>query len=387
MSRRLEIGALVGLCFFLPLYEAPKSIFWVLYVLVWLANRWRARDWGGGWDRWDTLLAAWIGSGAVVAALAGLHADEWRGAIDLVRYGSVLWLAKRSRYEEREIRCILGALLVSTVVGVVWALWALTTRINYLELNSVGHVNHTAIYLAIMLGLCAAWIFAGGRVPAIAATAFVLLALFLTASRAALLVGFATLVVLALATRSAWKVAATVALIAMTAGAAWLGGAEVVRKQEEFLEKNDVLARRPQVWQMGLEAWKHFPIAGVGIDNYNLITYDMVRDWRAARGLGYDPALYARYGHGHSLYVNTLAERGVLGSLPLAVLLAAWFAALWRGWPRADALSQDRLLWGGAASAFVITAGVGLANTTLHHEHGILAMLLLGLWLSKRPAR
>ena len=386
MSRRLEIGALVGLCFFLPLYEAPKSIFWFLYAVFWLANRWRARDGGGRWDRWDTLIAVWIGSGFAVAALAGLHADEWRGAIDLLRYGSVLWLAKRSRYDEREIRWILGALLVSTIIGVVWAVWTLTTRINYLELNSVGHVNHTAIYLAIMLGLCAAWIFAGGRLPAVAATAFVLLALFLTASRAALLVGFALLLILAWP--HSWRaVGLALAVIAVTTLTAWIGVAEVVRKQEEYVQQGAPLARRTDVWRMGMEAFRRFPVAGVGIDNYNLITYDMVRDWRAARGQDYDPALYARYGHGHSLYVNTLAERGVLGSLPLAALLAAWFVALWRGRPRAGAASQDWLLWGGAASACVITGGVGLANTTLHHEHGILAMLLLGLWLSKRPAR
>jgi hypothetical protein len=34
-----------------------------------------------------------------------------------------------------------------------------------------------------------------------------------------------------------------------------------------------------------------------------------------------------------------------------------------------------------------VTIGVGLVNTTLHHEHGILAALLFGLWLSKRPGR
>ena len=63
MSRRLEIGALLALCFFLPLYEAPKNIFWALYVVVWIANRVRARDFGGRWDLWDSLIAAWIASG------------------------------------------------------------------------------------------------------------------------------------------------------------------------------------------------------------------------------------------------------------------------------------------------------------------------------------
>ena len=43
MSRKLELGALLALCFFLPIYEAPKSIFLALYLVVWVVNRARAR--------------------------------------------------------------------------------------------------------------------------------------------------------------------------------------------------------------------------------------------------------------------------------------------------------------------------------------------------------
>jgi hypothetical protein len=39
------------------------------------------------------------------------------------------------------------------------------------------------------------------------------------------------------------------------------------------------------------------------------------------------------------------------------------------------------MLWGGAAAALITTAAIGIVNTTLHHEHGLLAMLLLGAWL------
>jgi len=45
----------------------------------------------------------------------------------------------------------------------------------------------------------------------------------------------------------------------------------------------------------------------------------------------------------------------------------------------------DWLLWGGALSGLVITASAGLVNTTLDHEYGILATLLLGLWLTNLP--
>jgi len=31
--------------------------------------------------------------------------------------------------------------------------------------------------------------------------------------------------------------------------------------------------------------------------------------------------------------------------------------------------------------------GVGLVNTTLHHEHAILSVMLLGIWLASRRPR
>jgi hypothetical protein len=66
-SRRVEVGLLIAVCLFLPLYEAPKNIFWIAYALTWIANRARARDFGGPWDIWDTLIAIWIGSAFVIA--------------------------------------------------------------------------------------------------------------------------------------------------------------------------------------------------------------------------------------------------------------------------------------------------------------------------------
>ena len=86
----VEFLWLIGLVFFLPLFEAPKNLCWLGYVLSWLYNRFRAREWGGAWDRWDSFIALWIASGYLVAAFAGIRQDEWREASDLLRYGSVL---------------------------------------------------------------------------------------------------------------------------------------------------------------------------------------------------------------------------------------------------------------------------------------------------------
>ena len=39
------------------------------------------------------------------------------------------------------------------------------------------------------------------------------------------------------------------------------------------------------------------------------------------------------------------------------------------------------MLWGGSFSAFVVTFGSGLVNSTLHHEHALLAFIFLSLHL------
>jgi hypothetical protein len=76
------------------------------------------------------------------------------GALDLLRYGSVLWLLKRSRFDERELAVLFGALAIGAVGALAHGYWRLevTGQRKFLELKSVGHVNHSAIYLAILLG-------------------------------------------------------------------------------------------------------------------------------------------------------------------------------------------------------------------------------------------
>jgi len=395
----VEIGLLVALALFLPLAEAPKNLAWLGYSAAWLANRGRARDFGGRWDLWDTLIALWIASGFLAAAFAGLHGSEWRGAGDLARYTGILWMVKRGGYSWRERRWVLSALVLSTVIGLAVGygrMWSGIGKSGTLQLHSVGHVNHTAIYLAIVLGLCAAWLFArwrawsrARRTLALAVLLAVLASLVVTASRGAIGVGLAMLPLLALAWWPRWKVPAigSVAVVTLTAAVAVGFGAEVVRKQARNVAADDVLASRDGIWRMGLAAWERYPWFGIGMDNYSRITHERVRAWRAEAGKDYDESHYVRFPHAHSIYLNTLAERGVVGAAALLAVLAAWLAWLIRRRPRPEAEDREWLLWGGAASAWLVTVGAGTVNTTLHHEHGILAALLLGLWLARLPTR
>ncbi len=395
----VETGLLIAFCIFLPLVEMPKNLAWLLYVGTWIANRVRVHDWGGRWDLWDSLFAFWIASGYLVAAFAGLHGSELGGAHELARYAILGWMVRRGRYRAQEIRWVLGALVASAVAGLAighWRLWSGAAKSGTLQLHSVGHVNHTAIYLAIILGVCASWIFShwrswrnGRRATALAVTTLVLVSLLVTASRGAIGAGMALLVVLSCAWWPRWRapLVAALSVILLVAAAAIGLGSEVVRKQQ-FAESRDyVLQGRDGIWRMAFVAWERYPWFGVGMDNYGLISHDLVRSWQLSMGKNYEAERYTRFPHAHNLFVNALAERGVVGFVALAAVLLAWLAALVRKRPRPQDGDSSWLAWGAAAGAWFVTVIVGTVNTTLHHEHGLLATLLLGLWLSTLPVR
>jgi hypothetical protein len=83
----------------------------------------------------------------------------------------------------------------------------------------------------------------------------------------------------------------------------------------------------------------------------------------------------------------TLAERGLAGFTVILTALFAWSLVLMRNVPQHDDPPLRWMLWGGAASALVTTVVIGFVNTTLHHEHGLLAMLLLGCWIGAERIR
>jgi O-antigen ligase len=389
-----ETALLVAFCLCLPLVEFWKNLALLLYFVAWTVNRVRARDFGGRWRLADTLVALWIGAAYLVAGFAGLGGSAWAKTGDVAVSALLFWMLLRAGYGWRELRWLYGALVVSTLIGLAVGyvrLWSGIGKSGTLQLYSVGHVNHTAIYLAIMLGVCASWLFArwaawsaarralGGLIGAL-----LLASLVVTASRAAVGVGFALLLALGLAwwPRSRRPLAAGAAAVAVAAALTLGLEAEVVRKQIDNAAAQNVLAFRDGIWRAGLEGWKKYPWFGVGKDNYGQITEARVRAWRAEAGEGYDAARYVYFPHAHNLYINTLAERGAVGFAALAAAILASLAALLRRRPRAGDPDFAWLAWGAAASAWFVTCGVGAVNTTLHHEHGILTALLLALWLS-----
>lgn len=390
---RAEHFLLYAFAFVLPLFEAPKNLLWVIYVVVWAANRWRARDFGGAWDRWDTLILVWISSGYVSALFSGLHDKEWLSAHDIVRYGSILWLLRRSAYGEEVLGRLLAAVLAGTLVGLGWGYYGVrvTGKNHFLGLHSVGHVNHSAIYLAIVFGAAIAWLRAAWSKVATSTSLLGLalcvvfgISLIAMESRATVAIGFlvgflVVCVYVVRAGRSVWIVVFGAILIGTALFAAQ---PEVVRKNSLRLHQHLFLAHRDTIWRAGLSAWRQYPVFGVGMGNYSQINLENLHDWSRARNEPFDPARFLPQSHAHSLYVNTLTERGIFGLAILLAVLATWGWALVRNLPSGRDSVVFWAYWGGAFSAWIVTVMVGAVNTTLHHEHALVSMLFLGGWLA-----
>jgi len=394
---QFEAFAICAFAFVLPQFEAPKNVLWIVYVALWVANRWRARDFGGRWDGWDSLFAVWIASAYLSATFAGLHDKEWKSAFDVARYGIILCLMRRSRYDENTLRRILACLVLGTLAALVYGYYGLLFvpradgQPRNLGLNSVGHVNHSAIYLAIAFAAALAWVRGSWRketcrhrtLGLAVCTAFVL-SIFVMQSRAtvgvALLVGFVLLAVYAFRSgKRLWKVLAGAIVVVMVL---LIARPEVVEKNALRMKEDNLLAFRDRIWRTGLEAWSQFPAFGVGMGNYGRISHARLEQWSKDRGNAFDRTLVMPQAHAHNLYINTAAERGAFGLLVLLAVLAAWVGSLFRAVPATGDSAVRWAYWGGALGAWLVAVLVGLVNTTMHHEHALISAMLLGGWLA-----
>ncbi len=388
-----EFALLLGLVVFLPLLEAPKNLLWGAWIITWLYHRVRDKDYGGPWDSWDSLIVLLIASGYVVAAFSGLQNDEWGGANDVLRYGSILWVLKRSGYGEKEFRWLIVATIISTLIALgngLWSLFVSHTR-HSLELDSVGHVNHSAIYLAISYGIALAAVMAFWgrlgwlwRVAGLLAVGVFAAGVFISLSRGAVgaMIALTFFMSLAWSRRSKTIAAITMAALIGTASIAYFSKVDVFSKAQNRMAADNVLSQRGEIWNAAVVTWRRFPLFGVGMGNYGQISTERIKQWVEASGRTYVASNYLSYPHAHSLYLNTLAERGLFGLVVLVMLLSAWFYWLLRYLPGAHDENMAWMLWGGSFSAWLVTVGVGTVNTTLHHEHAILSMVVLGAWLA-----
>ncbi len=388
----IELIFLALMILFMPSLEGPKNIFWGFFIISWFITHWKQGDLFTHWNHWDNLLLLYMFSAFIAAPFAGIEHKEWTGGKNIVVYMSILLLLKHSSYNKDAVIFLFKTVLVSTLIATSYGLWnfLITHELQKVELHSVGHVNHSAIYLLISLGvglaiLLACWKDSAwpSRLTWLFIVAIMITAIVMSSSRSAVFM----MGLLMLFFGHTWRKHSRVPLIifclllAIGAVGLFVGKAAVVEKQIVQMESGQVLKNRDMIWRSALLAWRQFPIFGIGAKNYSDITEKKMRHWLEREGKDYDENQYLPYPHAHHLLLNTLVEQGLFGFVLLTALLTYLSFQLYRAWPSEKDSYDDWAIWMAASGALFTTLFLGMFNTTLHHEHGMLTMLLIGLWM------
>ena len=376
----------------LPSLEAPKNIFLILFLATSLYRQYlkKTKD---PWKLWDWIFLSYIASAFLSAAFAGIpHGAEWGGFSSFLIWTGFAWLLSRTQYESKEITWIMWVTILGTLPPLAWGLieYMVIHTKDTLQLHSVGHVNHSAIYLGIILGAALSvtlsiWRDVGliKRMGLILLPIIFFVSIIIGQSRGVFGISLIRLSLIILLIPNPKMIKAIAfALFAIVLGLMPLMNAAIIQKQIANQNANNTLSDRDLVWNVSIEAAHFYPIFGVGNGNWNRITLEDLKKSRMERHVPFDEKNYTlQYGHSHSLYLTSLVERGVVGFIVLIVFMGGWLRTLIKSYRKLKSSTQGSYLWGASLSAWIVTCGVGFVNSTFHHEHAILALLFLGLHL------
>jgi len=378
----------------MPLYEAPKNVFSVLYVVY------------GGFVGLqgkslpifyrEVSLSSWLFALLAISPfVAGINSpyaelgERFASALNWSLMPLVALVFLLSNFSRDQILWVLRVLCVGTVIAVVQAFYDWAG--SYPELNSVGHVNQSALYLSFSLipaGLLALYRQHWADLILVGAA---LLAVGWYQGPAKSMIGFgasglviAGFWVIYCINRSHIKtLAASVVLGAVVVGAAINMPASSFGPYQGFKQEFDVrlssqsdrYSQRDRLVNSALEVAGD-SLTGFGLGSFGEATQlQNIRsavearggDWASERGNFFSSS------HGHNIFANVLVERGWIGVIAITIFLLAMLFVFLK-YLKAES-SQA-----GVLTVLVISLA-GLGQSTLHVEHGQLALICSALCL------
>lgn len=230
-----------------------------------------------------------------------------------------------------------------------------------------------------LTGTSRAWREAGLGVACALVASLLIAGIIMSWSRGSWLgLGVALVVVVTLRARRSAPITA-VGLIALAGallafGTSWLPGPIAQRLSDvdiysanldlgrvEVTDANFAVLERLGHWQAGADMFSDHPWLGVGIGNYTSAYAAYAR-----------PHFYGALGHAHDIYLNFLAETGIIGASAFILL---WLAALGVAW------RESRLTSGNAAALAVGVLGT-LTYVSIHNVFDNLFVAHLQLQLA-----
>ena len=314
--------------------------------------------------RW---LAAALVLGAAGQALYGLYQFIFQIGPE---YFAILGRFMRASGSFGQPNPFGGYLGLTLPVAVSLALWAWSTLLRSAT-RSPGAVLWAIFYTAaagvIAAGLVASW----SRGAWLGAAVGVGIVLVLRSRTAAIISGVTLLAVLvALLFGILNPALAPAPLVERVQDIpAYFGMTDALN--QPVTDANYAVLERLAHWTAAQRMWESAPWLGVGPGNFNTV-YPLVRLPR------WDIAL----GHAHNIFLNVLAETGILGLLAYTCLLATAAVFVWRRFRSASRRQDPDARWFAALTIGVLgVLGHLLTHNLVDNLHVQGMVLQLGLWL------
>jgi hypothetical protein len=380
----------LGYLFFLPLFEAPKNILGICFIISAVLYLGRKEDWSVNYRGFPILVGALI-CVIISTLLAGVGSDvlpltsRLRAATNWVLLPVIALLILGLPWSSRVTMRALMAICLGATLAYVEAV--VSQEGVYPELRSVGHVNQSALFvtLSVLSGLWLIfvtnhyWV----RSLAVICVAGGLLLLGPMRSLTAIISLFASLgLVFMLAciqckvSGSALKTALVVSCLVIAGGISTGGFSGLFKEaQTRLASVEDPWSQRDRIANTALTVFPQSIWVGTGLSSFGLATHESrVKTIAGERDLDWREVRRDHFftNHGHGLWTNVLVERGLLGIFAIGAYLTVTLGCLTALARKGQGIAP---IMGLGIWVLVIIGGLG--NSTLHVEHGALSMTLM----------
>jgi O-antigen ligase len=353
------------LCVFsIPLFESPKTIFLVIASLLFFIRRYVEKDYRNIFFIKDPRLG--LLSLALAASISAIFAQKpllaIHGSFDFLKMYLLFIIVANDFSDRRSIKTIVLTVIASTTIASIWGLTEyIIGKSATIELNSVGHVNHSSVYLALSLVLAISMLLLSQNSSEknfMLISAFVILVVLILSGSRATLGAFSIALIGMFLFGKKKKLFIYIIMAVITTAVitlAFVPQPSLLQKVTSLSDQS--LLGRIILWEKAWELFLSHPLIGVGAKHfkfYNTLEFGS---------------------HAHSLYFNTLAQLGIVGFTSLAFLFYLVINSLKASYGR-------NLLWNAALGAFIVVSINGTLNTMLHSEHGLLFSLIVAIGLT-----
>lgn len=382
---RVEQTLLALFFLVLPGYEAPKNIALWGFLIYWTVRKLRHRPvvsvFGPANWYFDGPLLGIVVLGVLSSFGAMNPGQSFVDGSDFMAIALLAIVLRRSAVSRDQYLGVL--VLIALGIALALADGYFRRGIGFPVLHSVGHINHVAIYLATAAAAALAFAWrATGAHRFLGLIAFCLIAwvcLQTNSRNTAFGLGVVLFLLSAVALyvdRSKRFATLLLGLLITVVGAAAILQPPIYQKQMHHLKAGSIDKPRLKIlhtaWVVGTER----PLLGHGVGQWQMATeLDNVKRIVTENGGIYHPKEFFFTTHGHNLAATWFVERG-LGAMGLLGFFFLYCSVrLWRA-VKSEPCSVE------PAVGFVVlwaTIFYGLGNTSLHHEHGLLALSFIAV--------